>query len=175
MDRMFSINSEFWEVNNEGSAVVEPAQETDEWGDSRYLSGGVTITSDGLDIKNYNKLYEATYYSSYDFPLEWSELGQVPVTYGENQVMEINLTNCIKQMILEDELASEKAEEGVTEVSSDESGKSGKSGNKKGSSEDIYRVNAGNDLFSITQITFRYNPSTKQVRNLSISGYLLFR
>ena len=178
MDRMFSINSEFWEVNNEGATAVEPAQETDEWGDSQYLSGGVTITSDGLDIKNYNKLYEATYYSSYDFPLEWSELGQVPVTYGDNQVMEINLTNCIKQMILENELASEKAEEGVTEVSSDESGKSGKSGksgNKKGSSEDIYRVNAGNDLFSITQITFRYNPSTKQVRNLSISGYLLFR
>ena len=107
--------------------------------------------------------------------MEWSDLSRIQLTYGDSKVIEVNLTNCIKQMIISYEISMEKAEEGTTgsPVTSTEDGNAKKDPSKP--SDDIYRIQADNGtLFSITNITFRYNPNTKQIRNLSISGYLLF-
>ncbi len=175
MEKLFSIKSSFWIVGESESIEIEPEQTVDEWSDSQYLNGGIETAVQGLDVSEFNRVFEATAYSAYDFPLEWSDLSRIQLTYGDSKVIEVNLTNCIKQMIISYEISMEKAEEGTTgsPVTSTEDGNAKKDPSKP--SDDIYRIQADNGtLFSITNITFRYNPNTKQIRNLSISGYLLF-
>jgi len=171
LDQMFSMDSPLWAL---GEDTAEPVQRpTDEWNENEYLSGGVSIKAHGISVNTFNRLYEATLYSAYETPLDWSDLSGIEVGYGQNQVISVDMTACVEAMIKENE-ASKKVQESTEETTETESTDTETVEVYDESKEEVYRVPVRDGIYVITQISFRYNSEMKQIRNLSLNGFLLF-
>ena len=178
MEEVLNMDDTWWTSEK----VVVPEQEpiVDEWSVSQYLSGGMDILSDGLKIDAYSRLYEATMYSAYDQPMEWSELKTIEIQYGVEQTTKVDLTNCVEQMIhlYEEAVAKQLMPENNTEEEKGRHPDENSADRPKEVSveemEAIYQIPVGGGVYTITQISFRYNPATNQIRNLTLAGYLLF-
>ena len=164
LDRMFNIDSSWWKQQE--PQEEEPVQPTT-IDSSDYFTGGIDIDG-GLTVENYKKMYTTSLYLAFDNPVEWVDLTRMELTYGKEQAVLVDLTDCISVMIADAEhygTAEEDQPEESTEAVTEEI---------HVEPEELFKVRAGEGTLLITQITFRYDRSLKMVYNLSMSGYLLF-
>ena len=171
LDQMFSMDSPLWAL---GEDTAEPVQRpSEELNENEYLSGGVSIKIYGISVESYTRLYEATLHSAYETPLDWSDLSGIELGYGQDQVISVDMTSCIEAMIKENE-ASKKVQESTEETTESEPGSTETTEVYDESKDTVYRIPVQDGVYVITQISFRYNSEMKQIRNLSLNGFLLF-
>ena len=181
LEEALSMDDTWWKSEE----IVVPEQEpiVDEWSVSQYLSGGMDILTDGLKIENYSRLYEATMYSAVDLPMEWSELRTIQLQYGLEQTVTVDITNCVDRMtdLYEEavarQLGSDDEEPDSTETPRNNTATNSTEAAKEISVDDMeqmYQIPVDGGVYTITSISFRYNPATKQIRNLTLMGYIMF-
>ncbi len=176
MEEVLNMDDTWWESEEVDVPSQEPV--VDEWSVSQYLSGGMDILTDGLKVDEYSRLFEATMYSVYDAPMDWSELKGIELQYGVEQIIKVDITNCVDRMteLYEHAVAQQLAPEETTEKASGDKTTEAATELSVEEMEDIYVIPVSeNGVYAITQISFRYNPATKQIRNLTLTGYLLFQ
>ena len=172
LDRMFNIDSSWWNDQKE----EEPVQPGTNIDISDSFSGGID-EADGLDVENYKKLYSVSLYLAYDSPIDWMELTRLELPYGYGQMVYVDLSDSIANMIAQPNHTEEKddQETDTEEGSGKETANSEETTETDSSDEELFEVKVENGVLRITQITFRYDRKMRMVYNLSMNGYLLLQ
>ena len=123
-------------------------ENVDEWSYSSYYTNGYPTSHLTLPIEEFKTFCLITTYYSYDDTLTMSQLKQVRLGYGMNQVIVADLSGIVRDMV-------EQQDGRMTDPT------------------ELYTVKlqSGQQII-ITSISFRYSKTSDQVKSLQIEGYL---
>ncbi|MBR6171728.1 MAG: DUF4153 domain-containing protein [Eubacterium sp.] len=124
--------------------------EYDEWSFSSYYSNGYPTNHLAIPIRDYSQFYLVSRNGVYDETLGLDDLKKIRLTYGMNQLMQVDLSSVIRNMV---EQEKGKMIDPTT----------------------LFSTEIPEGRLIITQITYRYSEISKQVKELRLEGYLFIK
>ncbi|MCR4837734.1 MAG: DUF4153 domain-containing protein [Eubacterium sp.] len=170
LSRVFSMDSS----RMYGKGNTEPTDPTGNIDISDYFSGGLDETK-GLPIENYRRMYTTSLFLAYDTPVEWMELTHLELSYGDGNVVHVDLSDSIANMISEANRTDKKEADAGRENAGNTTDFATEASAEmiEQRERELFELKVENGVLLITQITFRYDSQLKMVYNLSVNGYLL--